>query len=833
MDPGALEVALDFEDMELRVDTTMEDASNPTNPGTSFRTPVFSTPLSQSASQVDRDERVGNESRVGLLLVLLPDDLCCGVVGGRPKAGGSTMWCTKIKSECRTKSHKSKVNLEPFKFYIRSGSGDKAFFSPSLDSRSTGIPAGERLGLGNRRETPVGWARLFRTWLGQDIRRTFSEAQAESRVSRTSDVSSPSTWEQVSAVGFDGDGLSPALLQSPPVDSSVQASPTGGDTPSSLGIETDDEDLADLVPAPAEVSEVTDDIRSLWVDTMAWNWNRAKDKLQSLVVKVEDNEDDNQRQLGDLFKELYLLATVIGDRGGVSADSTPADDQEETIWLALGRMRNQLGLMQSRMGGLEANQGDNAQSVDFVKLGQERDHSELVVIRTSLTNLANSYRSTFTSLNRKVEALSATQPPGRAARWDGGLGWESGGQGQSAMATDAALANLDKLAQWLKTRVGLLQEDVDQIGRRMDGLQVGREREAEAARGWGAGNLRDPIMIDETNTNAIALLEARLTHLEGHRGDLVFEGSGYRFASQNDVKRWIEAEQVESCGVHWDLFSILVRMGAWGESGKDRAQTEYMATKTNTTPLELDLTTSMGFDRPPLFFVKGSGEVDTLKISTHAEWIGKGNGVSFMMTCIADVTKMVTGIRGTIRHQKGDTRLAGYLLDSVERQFNRLTAFIGGFHQELTTIAQFPEKSAWRLIGRCLGGFFQSMVPIRSEVAMFGEYQVIDRKAHVIWTVLRCHVIIEQFVTLDFKGHTLMVQRMTLYMMTERVDPSQLAKLQDSVTASNNASAEATKQAKSVSAALAVMTAENIILKRTLGNLSSAVDLLKGKKPKP
>jgi hypothetical protein len=104
------------------------------------------------------------------------------------------------------------------------------------------------------------------------------------------------------------------------------------------------------------------------------------------------------------------------------------------------------------------------------------------------------------------------------------------------------------------------------------------------------------------------------------------------------------------------------------------------------------------------------------------------------------------------------------LLDNVEIQYNKLVAFIKKFFKELTTVANFPVESAWKLIGRCLGGFFQTMVATCSEIALLQEARTID----TIWTVLQCHAIVKQFIKLDFNGHTTMVQQMTLYMMTER-----------------------------------------------------------------
>ena len=121
-----------------------------------------------------------------------------------------------------------------------------------------------------------------------------------------------------------------------------------------------------------------------------------------------------------------------------------------------------------------------------------------------------------------------------------------------------------------------------------------------------------------------------------------------------------------------------------------------------------------------------------------------------------DMTKLVLGIQGTLRHQMGNTTLALVLLDNVEIQFNKLTAFIDKFFKELTTVGNFSVNSAWKLIGQCLGGFFQSMVALWLAVALLEEVQTQDHRAQMIWMVLQCHVTIEQFIALDFKGHTTM-----------------------------------------------------------------------------
>ena len=56
------------------------------------------------------------------------------------------------------------------------------------------------------------------------------------------------------------------------------------------------------------------------------------------------------------------------------------------------------------------------------------------------------------------------------------------------------------------------------------------------------------------------------------------------------------------------------------------------------TPMELDLMTAMGFLRPPALFKEDSPEVDTLKCTSHEDWLGVGHKVSVLGTMTSDLT---------------------------------------------------------------------------------------------------------------------------------------------------------------------------------------------------
>jgi hypothetical protein len=143
-----------------------------------------------------------------------------------------------------------------------------------------------------------------------------------------------------------------------------------------------------------------------------------------------------------------------------------------------------------------------------------------------------------------------------------------------------------------------------------------------------------------------------------------------------------------------------------------------------------------------------------------------------------------------MRSQSGGTSLAMTLLDNVKIQL------IDKFFKELTMIANFSVGSAWKLIGRCLSGFFQAMVVVCLEMALVEEVRTRDTKAQMIWTITQCHTIVDQFVILDFKGHTTMLQQMTLYMMTEWVHPTQMIKLVSTIEGGHKAMQDAVKQVK-------------------------------------
>jgi hypothetical protein len=59
-------------------------------------------------------------------------------------------------------------------------------------------------------------------------------------------------------------------------------------------------------------------------------------------------------------------------------------------------------------------------------------------------------------------------------------------------------------------------------------------------------------------------------------------------------------------------------------------------------------------------------------------------------------------------------------------------------------------------------------------MAMLEDMSTLDNKAAFIWVVLQCHCVGISFDLVKYRGHPSVVKEMSLFMLTERVDPSKV-----------------------------------------------------------
>jgi hypothetical protein len=166
------------------------------------------------------------------------------------------------------------------------------------------------------------------------------------------------------------------------------------------------------------------------------------------------------------------------------------------------------------------------------------------------------------------------------------------------------------------------------------------------------------------------------------------------------------------------------------------------------------------------------------------------------------------------------------LATNVRSQWHKLCAFVDSFYIELTGVSGFAPNKAWTLVGRCVAALFGALQPYRSPVRMLEDLGTLENKAACIWAVLQCHRVGGEFDLVAYRGHPAVVKEMSLFMLTERVDPNEMDKL--------TARAQTAEKEVSDAKAESIKARDQIvILNRDFKALRSEFTALKAKKDKP
>ncbi len=114
------------------------------------------------------------------------------------------------------------------------------------------------------------------------------------------------------------------------------------------------------------------------------------------------------------------------------------------------------------------------------------------------------------------------------------------------------------------------------------------------------------------------------------------------------------------------------------------------------------------------------------------------------------------------------------------------------------------------------------MRPFRSEVTLIEDPAPIQNKCAFIWAVFQSHGVMEEFIRVGFKGHPAIVKQMSLFMVTERVDSSELSSMMNKVSKAELAADKAAAESKKNGEAM-------ILQKRKLDALSDNFEAFKKK----
>jgi hypothetical protein len=339
-----------------------------------------------------------------------------------------------------------------------------------------------------------------------------------------------------------------------------------------------------------------------------------------------------------------------------------------------------------------------------------------------------------------------------------------------------------------------------------------------------AGNSGVGAGATEHLERTMDVLRAKIKEMEGRVTDSSFRLKQYTFSTFYEVKTWCEETKVETYGVFWDLFSVLVAMKPKYQTGKDVADERHSLAQIKSTPFKNDLSASMSHPRPLALFGKRGGELAPVNegfgaCPTYKQWVGSGcESVKALLTM--QLVNFCVGVTGTLDFEHPSTPFVTALLTEVQAQWNHMVSCIETFHNDLLYVAKFIKPKAWQLLRQMMAAVFEAMSGTRAEVARLSDNQDLHSKAGLIWGVLRCHRIMQQFIVVKFRGHPAIEKEMTLFMLTERVDPSEIGRLVERVKDAEAKGAQVTKTCTA-------LEKEVIALKRNYDNMLNKVKQLK------
>jgi hypothetical protein len=122
--------------------------------------------------------------------------------------------------------------------------------------------------------------------------------------------------------------------------------------------------------------------------------------------------------------------------------------------------------------------------------------------------------------------------------------------------------------------------------------------------------------------------------------------------------------------------------------------------------------------------------------------------------------------------------LAQVLLNQVGMQWNVvLVGFIDMFYLEFVATAKSNPSKAWKLVTICIAAIFEAAQPFRAKVVLLEDSTKVNQKAVFMWAIFQTHHVIQSFILVQFKSCPAVVKEISLFMVTERVDPKEITDL--------------------------------------------------------
>jgi hypothetical protein len=705
------------------------------SPGTPAAGMLFASPASSSGST---GGVLRKESDFGLIHVKDPRMVCGGAIGNT-----RVKFCSK--ENCEIVSHgKSKVHLLSDTLYVKC-KREQARFQPSMEVAK--LPMGQDLlSLMNDKRPLAVWEAFFDGLTAYEARTGEKELE----------VDEMDTWESVDKPNLDAFSraesmVTPRRLRLDPILNIDE-----GDTTPDRNVSRRLNPLTDMRPTTSRLGPPPDrnNPAQLGVRTMLGEWDAIRANFEFLALEIEDISKANHlvkgalsETLGDMraqLKDVINKTTLLGAKLG----QAPID-AETNVWESVDQLRLDLADLKEILLSLKS----STQSQDTK--GQKQGE-ELTALKRTLTEFSEYCHKSVPALSKQVKLLKKQLNVPKAGGSEARVSW-AGGQGGSDILTQ----ELDGL----KEQVATLQATMDEHNLQDDNnMRMGGYRDNPFDEGGKPLSQLDHLL-------------ERVAEVERRVAKDSFEVGSDTFGSLPEVIHWVSQNEINSCGQFWDLFSILVIMKPKQFSGKDRADEVYSSTRIKTTNLENDLLASMAHTRPSLLFGKkgndlvGSDE-GFLGCPEYKKWMQGISSYKVQLTRL--VISCLKGLKGNLKTSNSNTLVAEQMLMRVQSQWNSLVQFIEDFYGKLTQVANFPPDRAWLLVGKCVGAVFGEMTLARAEVVMLQDTELLENKAQIIWTTMRCHMIWDEFIELGFESHPAIVKEISLFMLTERVDPKDI-----------------------------------------------------------
>jgi hypothetical protein len=786
------------------------------SPGTS---PLFSSPAS-TMSGLTGGVGGGNVTPIYCRVI---SEWCGGAIKGSARGSTGDRFCCKLADECTTQSHRTqKVAIREGTLYLQGPRVGQARLEPSvkIDQLPLEVPLDQILGM----QKPYDVMIAYFSSIAFEIK-----SEKKPRGDSGSNLSSPGSWTPINLAEVDLMEEASKMMQSPTklkmgpflakmADSAPMGSPK----------------LQPMSPVQLDgIGKPTPNEQTLFL--IQSGWNNLINNVTSLKEKMDvDNEGERifRDALGSTISELQstidltdgkvkIMSARVGDL------PSEAVDQTSTVWEALRRVRSDLGVTSKLLiDGTEEFKA-RAIQVDTNKANLKKLETllntstlRLTNLGKSYSNLAASYMKQVRSINLKLATLESKVGDGpytdglqrgdasAAFRVDSFDFSSSGDWANAREALEALTAKVDHLAGSTNQHVG--RDAFDHLVTDVRSL----ERQVHSG---GGGDSNSSFFQAQLDT-----LSDKIKSMDDTSSDGAVVLPNHTFMTYRDLRKFVENEEIVSVGAFWDLFSVLVCMTPKEQSGQERANEQHASSRINTTTFENDLAAAMSHEKPRTLYGSAKLKEGFGAIKSHAEWSDVADCIKDMLT--TNLENYIEGVEGTLVGSKSGTVLARDLLVKVAFQWNRLCNHIDKFYKELTTVSNFSPKTAHLLIGRSSHAIWTAMRPFRTRIAMLENLQTLDNKAAFIWGVLQCHRVMDEFISFKFQSHPAFVKEMSLFVLTERVDPTQIATV-DATVASLRTTVHEMKS-KTLH-----MEDKYGILKRNYDNLVNDVKMLKQASP--